>query len=251
MHDEKTRRLRRADFWTALVLLGVAGLLLRGALGFPITDSYGGVENVWYVSPALFPLLVTAALACLALLLLVNAVQTGGAADALAQVRKPISRLDAGQRKLLLMATLLVGYVYGFIPYVDYIAGSVFFLLAFIAAFHVGDVRGVRVTVAIFLTLSLATALVGAAGLAPRPSTVAALWFDGLVLVALSVALAALFLRVPTERGRLVVVATTAIAVPLLLAPAFKYGLLVPLPREGLIVGAMDAVRYALRAALG
>ena len=47
------------------------------------------------------------------------------------------------------------------------------------------------------------------------------------------------------ERRR--VLASTA--VPAVLTPVFKYALLVPLPAEGIVVHAMDAVRYALRAA--
>jgi hypothetical protein len=42
-----------------------------------------------------------------------------------------------------------------------------------------------------------------------------------------------------------------SVVVPLILCPVFKYLLLVPLPMEGLVTGAMDSLRYALRTLTG
>ena len=50
--------LRKADFWTSILLFALGVAMIGGATTFPMKDSYGGVQNVWYVSPALFPLLV-------------------------------------------------------------------------------------------------------------------------------------------------------------------------------------------------
>lgn len=251
MIDEKVARLRRADFWTSLLLLAVAAAMLKGALGFPITDSYGGVENVWYVSPALFPLLVAGALAFLSLVLLVNAIRTGGAAAALHAVSGGFQGLDAGQRKLALMGLLLVAYVYGFIPYIDYIVGTVFFLTAFITAFHLPETRAAVIAAFAFLTVGLSAAVVGALGLLPNPSTTAAYTLDTAVLLVLLVTAVAMVVTLGADRRRAVVVAGTAGLTPMLLAITFKYGLLVPLPREGVVVNLIDGARYALRAAAG
>ena len=84
MDDVNKIRLRKHDFWTSLVLLALASGMAWEATGYPMTDSYGGVRNVWYVSPALFPLLVAAGLFLLSLLLLINSVLSGGARAALA-----------------------------------------------------------------------------------------------------------------------------------------------------------------------
>ncbi|MEO1091474.1 MAG: hypothetical protein AAFX81_12605 [Pseudomonadota bacterium] len=250
MDDDKVARLRRADFWTSLVLLAIAGLMLKGALGFPITDSYGGVQNVWYVSPALFPLLVTVALVILACVLLANAIQTGGAAAAIAALGHRTSGWSERQKKLVLMIGLLVGYVYGFIPYVDYVVGTVFFLFAFVAAFHVVDPTAARRASIGFLIPSLAVALIGAAGWMPGPGTAAAVASDLLMIGAFALTIALVLAR-PEARGRSVATTlATALIAPLVLTPAFKYALLVPLPREGVVVGFMDMIRYAFRAAL-
>ncbi|MCP3868621.1 MAG: hypothetical protein GY703_11085 [Gammaproteobacteria bacterium] len=56
--DCEKAHLRRLDFRTGILLSLLAIGIIWEASGYPISDSYGGVQNVWYVSPALFPLLV-------------------------------------------------------------------------------------------------------------------------------------------------------------------------------------------------
>ncbi len=92
--------LRTADFWTSLALFALGVAMIGGAATFPMTDSYGGVRNVWYVSPALFPLLVAATLVVLSAVLLVNSIVTGGARRALAGFGKAIGGLSARDRRL-------------------------------------------------------------------------------------------------------------------------------------------------------
>ncbi|HSP25129.1 MAG TPA: hypothetical protein VLQ65_08145, partial [Saliniramus sp.] len=86
--DEQTPelRLRKADFWTALVILAIGVFMMIEALGYPLEGSYAGVRNVWYVSPALFPLMVAGMLVLLAGYLLINAIRAGGARAALVEL---------------------------------------------------------------------------------------------------------------------------------------------------------------------
>ncbi|WP_299438156.1 hypothetical protein [uncultured Rhodospira sp.] len=51
MSDDPTgRALRKADLWTGLGLAALALAMLAVTATFPMTGSYGGVKNVWYVS---------------------------------------------------------------------------------------------------------------------------------------------------------------------------------------------------------
>jgi hypothetical protein len=51
-------KLRKADIFSG-VIISLFGLWVVGqALKMPMKDSWGGVQNVWFVSPALFPLFV-------------------------------------------------------------------------------------------------------------------------------------------------------------------------------------------------
>ena len=74
MKDVKS--LRKADFWTSIVLFALGVAMFIGATTFPMTDSYGGVQNVWYVSPALFPMIIASTLVILSLVLFANAIMT-------------------------------------------------------------------------------------------------------------------------------------------------------------------------------
>ncbi|MGD8291189.1 MAG: hypothetical protein PVF37_05775, partial [Desulfobacterales bacterium] len=51
-------KLRKADVYSggAIFLFGL--WIVLQALKMPMKDSWGGVQNVWYVSPAIFPLFV-------------------------------------------------------------------------------------------------------------------------------------------------------------------------------------------------
>ena len=79
-------RMRKADFWTSLVFFGLAMAMIGSAMTMPLKESFAGVQNVWYVSPALLPLMIAGGLLVLATALLRNAIRTGGARAALASL---------------------------------------------------------------------------------------------------------------------------------------------------------------------
>ena len=71
-------KLRKADIFsgTAILLLGL--FIISQAVQMPMKDSYAGVQNVWYVSPALLPLFIGAMLALLGVLLMKTALKAVG-----------------------------------------------------------------------------------------------------------------------------------------------------------------------------
>jgi hypothetical protein len=71
-------KLRKADIFSGLII-SLFGLWVVGqALKMPMKDSWGGVQNVWFVSPALFPLFVGAMIVLLGVALTINALKTVG-----------------------------------------------------------------------------------------------------------------------------------------------------------------------------
>jgi hypothetical protein len=239
-------RDRTADLWTSLVLLVLAAAMIGGALQFPLRGTYAGVRNVWYVSPALLPLIVAACIAILALALLVTALRAGAARSAFQRPPRAAGALD-----VVLIAGLIVAFVVGFVPRVDFIVGAAFFLLAFTISFHLDDQRLARLVLFSFFATALLVGAVALLGLTPAPRSTLAFAFDGMVLAALLLtALATLWLALAGDWARLRHCLAVAFVTPLLLGSIFKFFLLVPLPREGLVVIALDTARYALRAAL-
>ena len=59
-------KLRKADIFSGSIIFFFGLWIVLQAVKMPMKDSWGGVQNVWYVSPALFPLLVGAMIALLA-----------------------------------------------------------------------------------------------------------------------------------------------------------------------------------------
>lgn len=74
--------LRRADFKTGLMLITFCVWFLAITFAFmPFRETYAGVENVWYVSPWIFPSVVLTLLLILSIVLTVNAVLRGAYRD--------------------------------------------------------------------------------------------------------------------------------------------------------------------------
>jgi len=75
----KKKELRRADFITSVLLLLFSVWIIMETLKMPMKDTFGGVQNVWYVSPALFPLIISIFIMVLGAVLLIHSIKTGGA----------------------------------------------------------------------------------------------------------------------------------------------------------------------------
>ena len=48
--------LRKADVYSGAIICLFGLWIILQALKMPMKDSWGGVQNVWYVSPGIFPL---------------------------------------------------------------------------------------------------------------------------------------------------------------------------------------------------
>jgi hypothetical protein len=243
-------RMRRADFWTSLVLFGLALGMIRSALTMPLRESFAGVQNVWYVSPALFPLLIAGGLLLLATALLRNAIRTGGARAALAALGRRSAADATPTARMLAAIALIAGYVYGLIPRVDYLVATALFLQVFIGAFYLGRRDLLWLQTGLFLAAALPAFLAGLAGWYPAAGTWSRWGLDGA---------AALFClgiwrltrrrlgQDPAGQRRLRVTIAVGLVVAFATSVAFKFGLLVPLPAEGAAVRLLESIHLSLR----
>ena len=71
-------KLRKADVYSGIVIFLFGAWIVWQASKMPMKDSWGGVQNVWFVSPALFPLFVGGMIMLLGLLLFRTALKTIG-----------------------------------------------------------------------------------------------------------------------------------------------------------------------------
>lgn len=243
-------RMRKADFWTSLAFFVIAAGMIGSALTMPLKDSFAGVQNVWYVSPALLPFAIAIGLLILATMLLTNAVRTGGARAALAALGGNTTADREAMERMLAAIAIIAGYVVGLIPRVDYFIATFLFLQVFIAAFYLGR-REIRIYLtAAFLVISGSAFLAGLFGRYPAPGTLGRYALDGIVLVVCALLCLATARRLAGDtvgRRRFRVTVGISIAVSLLTSVSFKFGLLVPLPAEGLVIRALEVIHLALR----
>ncbi len=253
---EKTK-LRKADAFTALGLIVFGIWILAEAFGMPMTDSWGGVMNVWYVSPAIMPIAIGSAIILLSLALLYNAVREVGVGELAACAgrfaRRAVSKPSDGNVMFFAMASQLLIWVYLYIPRVDFLLTSVLFLLAFIPLFYFGSMvllKKIWTAYLIGAATFVAYFTSGVGSIAYK-----AFKYSGDVLMLLFIIIFSVIMKgmVVKELGpgkdilkkyRLTLL--VSILFPLFICPVFKFLLQVPLPYEGGIIGLMSLAKFRL-----
>ncbi len=248
-----TDKLRRADLFSGSIIVLFGLWVIRQALKMPMKDSWGGVQNVWYVSPALFPLFVGAMIALLGLLLMRTALKTVGTAGLKATLHWLGSR-DLGQylktpssMRFYAMVVLLFSYVFVAIPRIDFFAASVFFLLPFISMFYFDEDALLKKLFVFYLAAAIGLLLFFILGIAAALKDTlpyAGDWLTLALMVTYGVYTWRTIRGIPRLRRKFRTSLALAVAAPFTIGPIFKYLLLVPMPTEGLIVAVMDAIFY-------
>lgn len=238
--DETSRALARANFKVGLVLLIISVTLFVHTLSFPMTGSYGGVENQWYVSPALFPLLVLSILIVLSGILIIKMWKECDYFNAPTASRGTENFKDRKNQDKWYVILLLCVYVYVYIPSADFYLTTCLFLLSLILRFYLqltGMWRGV-----LYIHFPLALTLLSVRSVNSDVFS----WFladsivdEPLILIndlccaaALCVLLLASVINLKDEPAKLLKVWVYSLLIPLILICAFSFLLYVPMPVE-------------------
>ncbi|MBN2049238.1 MAG: hypothetical protein JW760_02235 [Spirochaetales bacterium] len=248
--DEKAS-LRRSDFITSIILILFGVFVILVSTGMPMKASYGGVETHWYVAPALFPLFIGGGVILLGVLLMGTAVRQGGLASLLAAAkRKTGSRLDERTVRTMVVFLSLITFVYLFIPRIDFMISIMFFLSFVCTVFYAENKRVfTRVTFVYILECAVLVLFY----ISPLARLLNGLYVYSMDFMAL-LFLVFLYMQarkvmkrenVPLKKLRTVLF--VAVLTPLFLCPVFRYALLVPLPKEGLLIGQMNYLYYSLK----
>ena len=237
--------LRRADFRTAIILIAVSVVMIWTALGYPLQESYGGVENSWYLSPALFPLMIAGCLLLLSLILMANAVRFIAAENQWGRLFGP-ELFAVGQRGLrtLLIAGYIGGYTWLLIPNVDFVLATLLFLVVFSGTFYVCDGSRAWTLLGGYLVGCILIWLSTAVFDNDRASQHIA---DGLAAMAIAFAVNHLLYMTRGEHRRALITIAVSVVATLLITVSFRFGLLVPLPTEGVVIEALQSLRGMLR----
>ncbi len=246
-------KLRKADIFSGMVVF-LFGLWVVGqALKMPMKGSWGGVQNVWFVSPALFPLFVGAMISILGLLLTRTAFKAVGGRETMQVLRwlksPELIRFlkTAGQIRFYAMTVLFFSMVFLNLPRADFFLCSILFLAVFIGMFYFDDDILLRKLFFFYLAGTAVCLLYFILGLPERLEPVLPYPNDWLLLVFIF-AYQVFAWRLVRSAGMLRKKYRTSlilsVAAPFLVCPIFKYFLLVPMPTEGLVVSVLDAIWY-------
>ena len=138
-------KLRKADIFSGSLIFILGLWIMSQALKMPMKDSWGGVQNVWFVSPAIFPLFVGSVISLLGGLLIRTAMKEVGL-EALKNVLRWLMGPEcirflktASSMRFYAMLILFFSFVYLNIPRIDFFLCSILFLIVFISMFYFED----------------------------------------------------------------------------------------------------------------
>lgn len=246
-------KLRKADIFSGAIISLFGLWVVSQAIKMPMKDSWGGVQNVWFVSPALFPLFVGGMIVLLGIALTVNALKTvgfEGFTNTLGWLKSTeLIRFLKSEAMIRFHAivVLLFSFVFLYVPRIDFFICSVLFLFAFITMFYLDDPALLFKMLRVYLAGTLAVILWFVLGI-PASLEVAlpysSDWMTLVFIVLYGIYVSRLVGRQPRLRKKYKTGIIVSLVAPFTIGSIFKYFLLVPMPTEGLIVTVMDAVRY-------
>lgn len=242
---------RQSDFITSIILLAFGLFVVIRAFGMPMKAAYGGVQTHWYVAPALFPLIVGAAIILLSAALMGVAIKAGALTALSGSMGTYFSgKISEKNQRVLVIALALLAFIYLFIPFVDFFIAIMTFLFFITTVFYMENEKLMRKLTLYFaiecglLILMAATGLLNVVnqGYIAVSDVIFLLAFVGMVVYARRLARAE-----GLELKKVRTVLIVSIVTPLFLCPVFRYFLLVPLPNEGLILSPMNMIYYAIK----
>jgi len=244
-------RLRSADIVTGVLLIVFGIWILIEAFQMPMRDSYGGVMNVWYVSPALFPIVIGGGVILLSVNILINGIRSSSleTLKEWKKARKTAVLTDSGYRFIAILLPLL-SLVYMNLQRIDFFISVAFFLSFSITVFYLDDPALLR---RFLLVYAVQTGILLLIFILKIDDVLNAMYPYSIDIIALGLLIfLILFMRLSIRgkreyRVKFVHAMLMSFITPFVLVPVFRFMLRVPLPREGGIVDLMSLAYYALR----
>ncbi len=246
-------RLRKADVFSGAVIFFAGARIVRQAFKMPMKDSWGGVQNVWFVSPALFPLFVGGIVMVLGALLSRYALKQVGCGEFRKTIRWLLSRsvlpylTCEATIRFYAVVVLFLSFVYINIPRIDFFLSSILFLVVFITMFYFDDPRLLKRLLFFYLAGTIGFLIYFGFGIDKTLTRILVFATDILALFLIGCYCYYLWMLIrndPPSRKKYRIALIVSVATPLICIPIFKYFLLVPLPKEGLVVALLDILRY-------
>jgi len=246
-------KLRKTDVFSGVIIVLFGAAVMIMGFQMPMRDSWGGVQNVWFVSPALFPLFVGFMIMLLGALLSMAGLKAVGRKALKDTIDRLLSKHLVQQLRVesfirfYAISVLFFTFIFLNIPRIDFFLCSVLFLFAFITMFYFDDDTLLFKLFRFYLAGAIGLFLYFAIGLDVLLSRTSTFTTDILAMVfTLAYCLYAwkLIRGQAALRRKYRISLIISFVAPFSIGLFFKYFLLVPMPYEGLIVTILDYIRF-------
>ena len=251
--EDKNREMRAGDLIIATLFFLLGCFILILSLQMPLTGSYGGVKSVWYVSPALCPIIIGVVIIFLSISVFTYAWKHDGVKLLIEKwtARRKESFFNENTIRFLSVLVPMFGLVYVDLSRMDLLF-SVFLYLAFtISVFYIDD-SGTRkntlVVYSICMVLNVILAVVGFEKLFLYSFDIVGLMESVILVVTLLTNIKRSRLEDKGDARKKVRTACIVGALlPIFIEAVFRFGLRVPMPCEGSMMNLLYLIYYAIR----
>lgn len=252
MMDKK--KLRGADLITSILFFVLGVYILYESFHMPLKDSYAGVQSVWYVSPALMPLIIGFAIILLSIAIFLHGLKNGGV-EALKEAwadRKGKKFLSDANIRYAAVLIPLFALVYMNLTRIDFYLALVLYLCFTITVFYIDEPNFIRSTFYFHMAELLILFVLSVFKLDKVLNQLFVYTVDCIVLLMIITLVVWMKVKlkhsaVEGAKKKYNQAMLMAFLAPLVLVPVFRFMLRVPLPREGGIVNLMSLIYYTLR----
>ena len=253
--NDKNKNMRGADIVISIIFLILGIFILIGAFQMPLTDSYGGVDSVWYVSPALMPIIIGIAIILLSLSILMYALKQGGMELLKTSISKRKKDSFFNESMIRMLATLipLFWLVFVHLRMLDFCIAVALYLTFTISVFYFDDTKILKETLKFYCILMLINLIFRVTTLNVVLDKVFIFTTDILATIELIVLIFYIKGKVKTSdiKDGLIKKYHQALGVslitPIAVASIFRFALRIPMPKEGFIMNFMYLIYYAIK----
>lgn len=251
--EDKNREMRAGDLIIAALFFLLGCLILILSLQMPLTGSYGGVQSVWYVSPALCPIIIGIVIIFLSISVFTYAWKHDGLKLLIEKwtARRKEPFFNEGTIRFLSVLVPMFGLVYVDLKRMDLLF-SVFLYLAFtISVFYIDDSKIRKNTLVVYsicMVLNVILALVKFENMFLYSFDIIALIESVILVVTLLTNIKRSELEDKKDARKKVRTACIIGALlPIFIEAVFRFGLRVPMPCEGSAMNLLYLIYYAIR----
>ena len=254
-HNDKNKNMRGADIVISILFLILGILILIGSFQMPLKDSYGGVDSVWYVSPALMPIIIGIAIILLSVAILLYAIKQEGwqLLKATYEERKKDPIFNESTVRMLATLIPLFTLVFVHLRMLDFCIAVALYLTYTISVFYFEDYKILKDSLKFY-------SIIVAINLIVRITTLNTI-LDGFfvfttdILALIELIILIIYLRKKVYKSDIKEILIkkyhqalgVSLITPIVIAAIFRFALRIPMPKEGFIMNFMYLIYYAIK----